>query len=401
MKPRILSYSISNYASINEEVSIDFTYNYPNKNSPSKNKLRYISCNDDIKLMPVLGLYGKNGCGKSSILDALSNHFISLGKDKITMKYNPYEFSANPNNETTSKLTFISKNIKYRHTFSYNHKNVLEEKFEDISSNKVIMHIDRRSGKRQETAEIFPSANNDQLSQCEPIMQLYSIDDNKLILNNFVKHFSREYGPGFLPYLHYLRNNAIHTMENLIKTYRVSPILLINKFMQNIQNHFSEIYLENDKIYTKYSIDNKEYYLDITKESDGTMSLIMESIYIMDAITEGRILVIDEIESKIHPYVLKFIISLFTNDKINKNGAVLVYASHNHDTLHYIHHENIHIVEKSYKNHTTSIYKPRDIDGYDEKTFVKETIDGLYGSSPIITESLFISQLMSLYEQSN
>ena len=46
-----------------------------------------------------------------------------------------------------------------------------------------------------------------------------------------------------------------------------------------------------------------------------------------DALKRGSLLVIDELDSKLHPKLLRFIIMLFQNPDINKNGAQLIFTS--------------------------------------------------------------------------
>ena len=53
----------------------------------------------------------------------------------------------------------------------------------------------------------------------------------------------------------------------------------------------------------------------------------------MIAIVEGRLIVVDELDSKLHPKLLRYIISLFTDRRINRNGAQLLFTSHDVSTM--------------------------------------------------------------------
>lgn len=47
----------------------------------------------------------------------------------------------------------------------------------------------------------------------------------------------------------------------------------------------------------------------------------------------GTTLVIDELDAKIHPVLLKHIIMMFNDMAINKNGAQLIFTSHDLSTM--------------------------------------------------------------------
>ena len=46
-------------------------------------------------------------------------------------------------------------------------------------------------------------------------------------------------------------------------------------------------------------------------------------------IIKGSTLVIDELDASIHPMAIMNIINIFHNDEINKNGAQLIFNTHN------------------------------------------------------------------------
>ena len=51
------------------------------------------------------------------------------------------------------------------------------------------------------------------------------------------------------------------------------------------------------------------------------------------ALAEGRLAVIDELDAKLHPKLLRYIIALFKNPKLNTHGAQLIFTSHDIATM--------------------------------------------------------------------
>ena len=64
-------------------------------------------------------------------------------------------------------------------------------------------------------------------------------------------------------------------------------------------------------------------------ESFGTIRFLNIFPMILVTIKNGSILVIDELDASIHPMAIINIINIFHNDEINKNGAQIIFNTHN------------------------------------------------------------------------
>jgi AAA15 family ATPase/GTPase len=64
-------------------------------------------------------------------------------------------------------------------------------------------------------------------------------------------------------------------------------------------------------------------------ESLGTIRLSHLVVILHHGIINGKTLVMDEFDASIHPMIIMNIINLFHNDEINKNGAQLIFNTHN------------------------------------------------------------------------
>ena len=86
-------------------------------------------------------------------------------------------------------------------------------------------------------------------------------------------------------------------------------------------------------VYTKHFVDGYEEELDLEEESSGTQKLFGLLPFIATSLIEGNVLVIDELDAKIHPILLKHIINMFTDLGVNKNKAQLIFTSHDLSTM--------------------------------------------------------------------
>lgn len=64
-------------------------------------------------------------------------------------------------------------------------------------------------------------------------------------------------------------------------------------------------------------------------ESYGTIRFINEFPLVILALLTGGTLVMDEFDASIHPMALMNIINIFHNDEVNRNGAQLIFNTHN------------------------------------------------------------------------
>lgn len=80
---------------------------------------------------------------------------------------------------------------------------------------------------------------------------------------------------------------------------------------------------ENDQIevFTKHVVNEYEAELNLFDESSGTKKLFSLLPFIAKSLLRGTTLVIDELDAKIHPVLLKYLIMTFSNMEKNKKGA--------------------------------------------------------------------------------
>ena len=111
-----------------------------------------------------------------------------------------------------------------------------------------------------------------------------------------------------------------------------------------------------------------------------------------DALTSGDILVVDELDAKMHPLISQEIISLFNDPKRNKYGAQLIFTTHDTNLLSskQLRRDQIWFTEKD-ETECTDLYNMMDIvlpdgtkprgDGNLERNYIR----GRYGAIPYIS----------------
>lgn len=76
----------------------------------------------------------------------------------------------------------------------------------------------------------------------------------------------------------------------------------------------------------------KEFHFGLF-ESEGTQKFAHIAGPILDVLEKGSVLVIDELDTKLHPELTERLVLLFHNKEINKHKAQLIFTSHNTNLL--------------------------------------------------------------------
>lgn len=138
-----------------------------------------------------------------------------------------------------------------------------------------------------------------------------------------------------------IRNYANPNVEKHLimadgEVFKKKLIALMNEVGINISNFEFVKKPDGDNSFDlvfEHTVNGKEYPLNIGQESDGTRKLFHMLPLVIMALAMGNLLVIDELDAKLHPKLLKFIIMLFKNPEINRTNAQLIFTSHDVSTM--------------------------------------------------------------------
>ena len=120
-------------------------------------------------------------------------------------------------------------------------------------------------------------------------------------------------------------------------------------------------------------------------ESEGTIKYFSLAYPIIDALDNGKRLVIDELDSKLHPLLVRKIVTLFNSAETNPKGAQLLFSTHDtfllsaglfrRDQVWFTQKDNFGATEA----YSLAEYKVRS-----SSPFERDYLQGRYGATPII-----------------
>ena len=124
-------------------------------------------------------------------------------------------------------------------------------------------------------------------------------------------------------------------------------------------------------------------------ESCGTKKMFFLSMHLISSLHFGRPLFIDELDSKLHPLLLRYIVKMY-HDKIdNKSGGQLIFSSHNLICLDSsdLRRDEIWFVEKiDQKSTMFSLYDFKEETIRKDLDFGKHYLNGRFGAVPFNDE---------------
>lgn len=121
-------------------------------------------------------------------------------------------------------------------------------------------------------------------------------------------------------------------------------------------------------------------------ESEGTQKLFAMSGPLLDTLQDGDVLVIDELDARLHPKMTREIIKLFNHKITNPNGAQLVFNTQDTNLLDnsLFRRDQIWFVEKDQKG-ASHLYSLAEFKVRNDKDYERGYIQGQYGAIPYLS----------------
>jgi hypothetical protein len=243
-----------------------------------------------------------------------------------------------------------------------------------------IFEIDRR--KTQNIEDIFNK--NIEINGAKAYYKAYCKNNNS-IMNHFLSFFNNIYNAIIYNTI-IINDEVLNATKSMMQN---DMIEFINDYIWFLDKDIIRVFLDLGQINTVHKKKNgDEMFLSFDEESNGTKKIILSLVWITACLKEGFCLIIDEIDSTLHPEMLEFIITLFKDTEYNKMGAKLIFTSHNVNIFDYLNKENIVIIRK---HDGESFLVP--LKDYTGDNLKEDFLDGSLGSFPKIAKLAMLDKL--------
>lgn len=402
----LIRFSFKNFKSFKNENCLDME-------ATSLKEHEYnVAKTENGEYLKVSAIYGANASGKTNVLQAFDYMKKRILISDDSKKNSPideeniYSFMIN-NDPIALEVEILAKNNKiYKYGFEVLKDKIISEWLFEKRVNKFYA--------------IFERENNNVSMKPNKISELVNIDERTLFLNIYSKidrnneDFSNVYdwfvnstyldlgNPNFERFI----NNRVSLKILSDENYKKELLKFIKTFDSGIEGIRTtpdsiEAVKSNNGIIDIEVLHRGEngelkalpFYL----ESNGTRKMFHLFDFFMDALKNGMVLFVDELDAKLHPLLTRYIINLFHNSQTNIGNGQLIYSTHdtvnlNKDTFR---RDEIWFAEKD-KDGISEIYALSDYILDDDKnvgkkvrndaTYNKDYLTGRYGAIPVLEE---------------
>ena len=333
----LCQFTFSNYRSYRSETTFDFQ-------AATLPEFRdsLIRTDRGNELLPVGVVYGPNGGGKSNLLAALgylislvTAPVVELGKNHTRFivqqkgSCEPYLFDDDSCSDPSKfQMFFRIGEYEYRYYIVVHQGTILEEtlyrrKMGASLPAKIFERMDTEVslGKMLGSKNIVTDVNSKM-----PLLSFLAINYSFPVIVEVITWFEqciiRNYGTPVAEHQILISEDEMSKQQFLTMMNDMGIAISGYRF----DNQRSEFYLQR-------ILNETVYELPFSSESDGTRKLFAALPVVLMALKEGRLMIVDELDAKLHPKLLRYVIRLFTNPASNRHGAQLLFTSHDISTM--------------------------------------------------------------------
>lgn len=371
-------------------------------------------------------MYGANASGKSNTIRALGvmqflvlNSFSALQEGQ-PIPVTPFLFATeSAQGPSEFEITFLSEGTRYQYGFAATPQRITEEWLVAYPEGKPQKWFERVLNKETATydwqfsrnfagqKEIIKTAtrsnalflstaiqlNNEQL---KPVFNWFA---NKLVVIlpginiNLQFTIDRCASESEKRLIMSFMNAADISIVNInLEKQLFNPTMVPQVFIPELREKMINDMRDKELTAVKFvhNTDKGTVSLDLNEESQGTQKLFAFAGPWLDVLAQGKVLVIDELDTSLHPLLVRHLVGLFHNTKTNNKNAQLIITTHDTTLLDpdIYRRDQIWFAEKDAQG-ATRLYSLLEFSPRKNEAFERGYLKGRYGALPFIGDFAF------------
>lgn len=440
----LIEFSVGNYRSFKDPVTLSMVAADISSKPEELDTNNRFQVTADVYLLTSAAIYGANASGKSNLIKALNfmrTFVLASSRETQTMdriNVDPFMLStATADQPSFFEIVFRVDEIQYRYGFEVTKQRVIGEWLYYLSSSRESTLFTRDKDDIQVSTRHFREGKElEEHTRDNALFLSVVAQFNGKVATKLLKWFGRliistgiqDHDFGFAV-LRYEDSSYRDVIEQFIKRLDVGiagfmfaktpvrspentpnfPPEIAEKwlaFVDALRNsdkgaeHFN---IEIKTLHQRFDAEGqaKDYVpFELDQESDGTQRLFAFAEPILHALDKGCVLVIDEIDARIHPNLVIELLRLFNSPTTNPNHAQIIFTTHNTNLLssQLLRRDQVWFIEKT-RQGTSDLYSLVEYrtDGKrvrNDASFEKNYIEGRYGAIPFPGD---LEQLIGTY----
>jgi hypothetical protein len=399
----LLEFSLENYRSVADLQTLSFVAAKIKSKNKELEEKNLIHVDKDMSLLRSIGIYGANGSGKSNVVQGFISMMVVIHdsmKDEQTISKQIEPFELNPEKQKQPsyfQIQFIIEGKKFRYGFEATKDKIVSEWLFGPAEKNETMYFSRTGQEIQRNKTYFKEGRD---------LEAKTTTNNLFL--NVVNAFNGPVAQSIKGYLKWNVAGVAGFDEDLFRTDTIDILVKeggtndILRLLNMADVGIDTLLIENDqqekasetpkvtssrKVYSSagelvgmHDFDFDEY------ESGGTIKMFNLAGALLRTLQRGSLFVIDELDAQFHPLLSRKIVEMFNNPELNKNGAQLLFVTHDTNLLDkdLLRRDQIYFTEKDSKGRTC-LYSLYDFKGVrNDAAFEKNYIQGKYGAIPYL-----------------
>lgn len=277
------------------------------------------------QVLKSVSVFGANASGKSNVMKGI-HACVDMIRTSHTYNENtifavaPFKFDGYDKNPSSFFVRFIIDGIEYEYSFSMTRTEILTEHLFYYPKGRRSLVFSRNESKGPDKKNVYEfkqaikrpmdvAANTSRKTLFISRASQMDRDIAKRVFRFFSEDVVLDYKESAMP------------IDSFMKTRKEQILEILNTADSDIV----DIRIQGNALKT-FHRGNPDIAFDFdTEESEGTKTLFQMMLSMIDIIRNGRTLLIDEIDTSLHPHLVEYIINLFNNS----DNAQLIYTTHN------------------------------------------------------------------------
>lgn len=402
LRKMLCQFTFRNYRSYRDEAELSM------QATPMREFERsLIACPDGQSFLPVAAVYGPNAGGKSNLLEALDYVRSAVARPVRLLsardggfdeecpsvpRCSAFEFDDVSVSEPTEfELYYRAGNHEYRYVLSVHSDEIVNEGLwrRKLGASRSAMLFEREGVEIKLGPTLRKLATAATFNPRLPYLSFLCINFNVPVVEEATSWFLNGV------FLNYNCSFLERALEQILDE-ADSPE--ITRFLRAVDVRIDGFRVEetsegrNRRVFVGHNVGGKRYELRLSEESAGTQKLLGLAAFLLMAFDRGATVVVDELDAKLHPKLLRYVILLFKDPAVNKNGAQLIFSSQDVSTMRndVFRRDEIWFAARSEgeASQLWSLVDIREANGNlvsKNAAFDKQYLSGRYGADPYLT----------------
>jgi AAA15 family ATPase/GTPase len=376
--------------------------------------------NQNFSLLKSAAIYGANASGKSNLILALyfmQSFVINSSKLQITDKIDLEKFRLSSETEDKPsffKIVFYLDNKTYEYSFEVTQERVISEGLSCTPKTRKTNIFSREKDKIKYSKSLMKGKDVKDLTKKNTLFLSIAAQFNDPLAGKILLWFSRlkiisgsqlenlrQLSIDYLSREQNLKNEIVFLIKKLDLSIKDMSIEVgrtsLDNFHKDIPDRVKNkefrldnyIYNSIETYHEKYDLEGRIIGLESFQmnkhESRGTQKIFALLAPVLSALKKSEVLIIDELDSLLHPLMAIAIIGLFNSKITNPKNAQLIFATHDVNLLsnQLFRRDQIWFTEKN-RQEATDLYSLVEFDIDNNASFEQDYIQGRYGAIPFI-----------------